>query len=73
LQELGLNPTTITPEMMLFLSRVVSTGEDGATVVRLRRPGLGMASFTGSDLQDEEEEVFTWDNILEMQWRLLPH
>ena len=60
--------------MMLFLARVVSAGEDGATVVRLRRPGLGMVSFSGNDLKDEEEEEeFSWDKILEMQWRLLPH
>jgi hypothetical protein len=59
--------------MLLFLARVVSAGEDGATVVRLRRPGLGMVSFAGSDFKDEEEEeVFPWDKILEMQWRLLP-
>ena len=58
---------------MLFLARVVSAGEDGATIVRLRRPGLGMVSFAGSDLKDEEEEEeFSWDKILEMQWRLLP-
>lgn len=59
---------------MLFFARVVSAGEDGATVLRLRRPGLGVVSFSGSDLKDEEEEeVFSWDKILEMQWRLLPH
>jgi hypothetical protein len=58
--------------MMLFLARVVSGGENGATVVRLRRPGLGMVSFAGSDLKDEEEEEeFSWDRIQEMQWRLV--
>jgi hypothetical protein len=69
-QELGINPTTVTPEMMLFFARVVSAGENGAVVVRLHRPGLGMASFAGGDLKDEEEE-FPWDRILEMRWRLV--
>jgi len=63
----------LTPEMMLFLARVVSAGEDGAIIVRLRRPGSGVVSFAGSDLKDEEEEEgFSWDKILEMEWRLLP-
>jgi hypothetical protein len=56
--------------MMLFLARVVSGGEGGAVVVRLHRPGLGMASFAGGDLKDEEEE-FPWEKILEMHWRLV--
>ena len=56
--------------MMLFLARVVSGGESGAVVVRLPRPGLGMASFAGGDLKDEEEE-YSWDKILEMHWRLV--
>jgi hypothetical protein len=56
--------------MMLFLARVVSGGESGAVVVRLRHPGLGMASFVGEDLKDEEED-FPWDKILEMRWRLV--
>ena len=72
LQELGINPTTLTPEMMLFFARVVSGSENGAAVVRLCRPGLGMVSFAGDDLKDEErEEDFSWNKILEMQWRLV--
>lgn len=74
LQELGINPATLSPEMMLFLARVVSGGENGATVVRLRHPGLGMVSFAGADLKDEEEEEeFSWVKILEMQWRVVSH
>jgi hypothetical protein len=56
--------------MMLFLARVVSGGESGAVVIRLPRPGLGMTSFAGGDLKDEEEE-FSWDKILEMHWKLV--
>ena len=57
---------------MLFFARVVSNGESGVVVVRLRRPGLAMASF-GGDVKDEEEpeEEFSWDEILEMRWRLV--
>jgi hypothetical protein len=74
LQELGINPATLSPEMMLFLARVVSGGEDGATVVRHRHPGSGMVSFAGADLKDEEEEeAFSWIKILEMQWRVVSH
>lgn len=58
--------------MMVFLARVVSGGEGGAVVVRLRRPGSGIASFAGGDSKDEEEEEeFTWDKISEMHWRLV--
>ncbi|KAH9995174.1 hypothetical protein BJV74DRAFT_830243 [Russula compacta] len=71
-QDLGINPTTLTPDVMLFLARVVSDGESGAVVVKLRRPGSGMVSFACGDLKDEEEEeVFTWDQILDMHWRIV--
>jgi hypothetical protein len=57
---------------MLFLARVVLGGADGAVVVRLRRPGSGIASFAGGDSKDEkEEEDFPWDKILETHWRLV--
>jgi len=57
---------------MLFLARVVSSGESGAVVVKLRRPGLGMVSFAGGDLEDEnEDEEFSRAQILEMNWRLV--
>ncbi len=57
---------------MLFFARVVTCGERGAVVVGLRRPGSGMASFAGGDLKDEEEEEeYSWDKILEMHWRLV--
>lgn len=59
---------------MLFLARVVSGGESGAVVVKLRRPGSGMVSFAGGDLKDEEEEEeFTWDQILDMHWRIVSY
>jgi hypothetical protein len=58
--------------MMLFLARVVSGDEGGVVVVRIRPPGLGIVSFASGDLKDEEEEEkFPWDKILEMQWRLV--
>ena len=58
--------------MMVFLARVVSSNEGGAAVVRLRRPGSGIASFAGGDSKDEEEEeMFLWEKILETQWRLV--
>jgi len=69
-QELGINPTTVTPEMMLFPARVVTCGEGGVVVVRLRSPGSGIASFAGGELEEEEEE-FSWDKILQTHWRLL--
>ncbi|KAH9056398.1 hypothetical protein EDB87DRAFT_1794387 [Lactarius vividus] len=72
-QELGVNPATLTPEMMLFLARVVSSDENGMAIVRLRRPGLGIVSFGGGDMDvEEEEESFLWENIAEMQWRHVP-
>jgi len=71
-QELGINPATLTPETMLFLSRVVSSDEHSAVVVRLRRPGLGIVSFGGGDVKaEEEEESFSWETIVEMKWRLV--
>ena len=57
---------------MLFLARVVSSDEHGGVVVRLRRPGLGIVSFAGSDVDaEEEEETFFWENIVDVQWRLV--
>ena len=59
---------------MLFLAYVVSSDEHGAVVVRLRRPGLGIISFAGGDVDaEEEEETYPWENIVEMQWRLVPN
>ena len=55
---------------MLFLARVVSSDEHGAVVVRLRRPGSGIVSFCGGDMDvEEEEESFSRENTIEMQWR----
>ncbi|KAI9448477.1 hypothetical protein H4582DRAFT_2124482 [Lactarius indigo] len=72
-QELGVNPATLTPETMLFLARIVSSDEHGMVIVRLRRPGLGIVSFGGGDMDvEEEEETFSWENIVEMQWRPVP-
>jgi hypothetical protein len=58
---------------MLFLARVVTCGEDSAVVVRrLHRPGLGVVSFSGNDMKvEEEEEEFSWEKIMEMEWRLV--
>jgi hypothetical protein len=57
---------------MLFLARVVAGGANSAVVVRLRRPGLGIVSFSGGDMKaEEEEEEFPWDKIVEMEWRLV--
>ncbi|KAH9007269.1 hypothetical protein EDB86DRAFT_2870947 [Lactarius hatsudake] len=72
-QELGVNPATLTPETMLFLARLVSSDEHGMVVVRLRRPGLGIVSFGGGDMDvEEEEETFSWESIAEMHWRHVP-
>jgi hypothetical protein len=58
--------------MMISLARVVSGGEGGVVVVRLRHPGSGIASFAGGDSkEEEEEEEFLWDKILETHWRLV--
>lgn len=51
---------------------MVSSDEDGAVVVRLRRPGLGTVSFAGGDVDaEDEEEMLSWENIVAMQWRLV--
>lgn len=51
---------------------MVSSDDHGAVVVRLRRPGLGIVSFAGGDADTEEEqETFSWENIVQMQWRLV--
>lgn len=52
---------------------MVSSDEHGAVVVKLRRPGLGIISFAGADVDaEDEEEMFFWENIVEMKWRLVP-
>ncbi|KAI0269409.1 hypothetical protein BC834DRAFT_866172 [Gloeopeniophorella convolvens] len=73
-QELGINPTTLSPEMLLCLARVASISETGVVITRLDRPGAGVVSFfSGVDVDagEAEEEEFTWASITEMQWRIV--
>lgn len=71
-QDLGINPATLTPETMLFLCRVVSSDEHGIVAVSLRRPGLGIVSFAGGDVDTEDEgEMHLWEDIVEEKWRLV--
>jgi hypothetical protein len=63
---LGINPATITPEMLLHTARVLHCGEDKVTV----RP-LTPATFEREEEEEEEEASYMWDEITGGQWRII--
>ncbi len=58
---------------MLFLARVVSSDEHDVVVVKFHQPGFGIVSFaSGAVDAEEEDETFSWEDVIEMQWRPVP-
>lgn len=76
LQELAINPSTFTPEMLINVARIVSVNfdeEHDQVVVRpMLRPGADMISFGMVDeVADEENEGGTdenGDDTIEYRW-----
>ncbi len=70
---MGINFTTLTPEMILHITRVVQCG-DQLVVESIIEGGAGEASF-GGVVTDEEggaaEETFEWTDVLQGDWRLV--
>ncbi|KAI0052644.1 hypothetical protein FA95DRAFT_1664113 [Auriscalpium vulgare] len=71
-KELGIHPTTLTPETLLHLAHVVAIG-DQVTVRSIARPGAGAVSFSVDfDVELEEEEVaYSAADVLSLGWRLV--
>jgi hypothetical protein len=78
---LAINPRTFTPEMLLFLARVVRVTHDKIVFRQLRRPGaseaavaFGVASAGGEEDGDGDgapEECAAWSDVLRGQWRIV--
>ena len=74
---------TYSPENLLMLARLIaiSQKEDEVIVQPISRPGTSSISFGGvldslAVEEEEEEEVehetFTWQDIIDGEWRLVP-
>ena len=72
---------TYSPENLLMLARLIaiSQKEDEVIVQPISRPGTSSISFGGvlDSLAVEEEaevepETFTWQDIIDGEWRLVP-
>jgi len=84
-QELGINPQTFTPEVLLSVARVVKVDLNVAPMTvsfqSIERPGASEAALSfgfgsvdkGMDCADEEAfvETTSWPVILESQWRCI--
>ena len=67
---------TYTPENLLTLARLVSVSQPDDTVVvqPIPRPGTNTISFGGviDDVEMEQgisEEIFSWKDIIDGEWR----
>ncbi|KAI0759711.1 hypothetical protein BD413DRAFT_722109 [Trametes elegans] len=70
---LGINFTTLTPEMLLHVGRVLRCDEQ-LIVEPMAEPGMAEASFGGvPDGLDggPAEEAFEWTDVLQGDWRLV--
>ena len=72
LQALGINYTTLTPETLLHVARVVQCG-DQLVVELVVEAGAGEASFGGvvADEGGMVQETFEWTDVLQGDWRLV--
>lgn len=72
-QALGINFTTLTPETILHVGRVLQC--DGQLVVEpIVNSGTAEVSFGGPVVADEDgivEETFEWSDVLQGDWRLV--
>lgn len=68
---LAINPMTWTPEMLIKVARVMSLSSTHVTTSTLQRPA--QISFGGTDVTEaeEEDETYTWAEILSQDWRVV--
>ncbi|KAI0676658.1 hypothetical protein C8Q78DRAFT_1073437 [Trametes maxima] len=70
---LGINFTTLTPEMLLHVGRVV-TSDNLLVLETFAEPGSAEVSFGGAVAEEEGgavEETFEWSDVLSGDWRLV--
>ena len=67
-QALGINPATITPEVMLHVGTVVSCDESQVTVKFSDWAGSRLGSE--EDVEDIIEETHGWEDVVG-QWRIV--
>lgn len=74
-KDLGINPTTYTPEYLITIARVMSIDpiKEGQIVVRPLQPRteLSFGARLGRDAEEVREEEFAWDDILNGDWRFI--
>ncbi|KAG6884803.1 hypothetical protein C0993_008167 [Termitomyces sp. T159_Od127] len=75
---LALNPLTFSPEVMLSLASVVRLSDAEIVIKQFSRPGASSASFSHRFAVPEqgeeeivEEEEYTWNDILTLQWKIV--
>ncbi|TFK35044.1 hypothetical protein BDQ12DRAFT_326920 [Crucibulum laeve] len=78
--ELGLNPLTMSPEIMLSIARVMQVGDSSDNLVTIRkliRPGASstLFSFNSEEAEENAEEdessSFLWQDVEGQNWRIL--
>ncbi|CCM05892.1 uncharacterized protein FIBRA_08130 [Fibroporia radiculosa] len=77
-KELGINPTTFTPEMLLHLGRVVSCAEQ-LVVKPILEHSPAEISFGGLIVAEDEEvdhvemeQAYLWSDVTQGDWRIVP-
>ncbi|TCD69183.1 hypothetical protein EIP91_008479 [Steccherinum ochraceum] len=68
---LGLNPVTCTPEICLYIGRVIKNTADQLLVSKLVDNTMDGAHVLGGDIAMEEEEEYAWPAILSEGWRMV--
>ena len=72
-QELGINPQTFTPEMLLNVGKVVSC-EQQLVVEQLSEHAAAEVSFGGLIVAEEEQNTelgYDWTDVFQGDWRIL--
>ena len=72
-QELGINPQTFTPEMLLNVGKVVSC-EQQLVVEQLSEHAAAEVSFGGLIVAEEEQNIelgYDWTDVFQGDWRIL--
>ncbi|PCH41662.1 hypothetical protein WOLCODRAFT_132061 [Wolfiporia cocos MD-104 SS10] len=70
-RELGINPATFTPEMLLKLGRVIRCDDQLAVEVTLENGALAFGGIVGTEEAEAVEENYEWSNIMETEWRIV--
>lgn len=69
---LAINPMTWTPEMLMKVARVMSLSPTHVTTSPLQRPvQISFGGLVDVTEADEEDETYTWADVLSQDWRIV--